>query len=267
MSGEFLDGRPSTWIFPRESNGGIPVNVQDQTSEPIDVLFAKANTPFTLAADTVASGITQPTLNYQFTAVAGHGLAATDEIFLFDVAGNREFYAIVTNVAVNTITVDRPIDHVFLAATAVCFNVSTNMAVNGSVTQQIFSLNAGSAPIDITRVIISMIDDTAMDDGKFGGISALSNGLVFRIVNGFQKTIFNFKTNGEIAQFCYDVRYADKAPAGLYGLTSRITFAGQDKHGVALRISGTDVLQWVIQDDLTALSSVQISAQGHYVTD
>lgn len=263
---DFLQGKPTTWIKPREKNGGIPVNIQDQTSEPIDAFFAQSILNFTLSSDTVASGITS--LVYSFDATPGHGIAPEDEILLLDPTGNRSFFAIVKTVVVDNIGVDRPIDHVFPSATALGRIVTTEMAVNGSlVSPEIFSLRSGSIATDITRVLISMLDSSSMDDGLFGGIPALDNGLVFRIVNGFQKTIFCFKTNGEIKQFCYDLSYADRAPAGKFGLSSRITFGGQSKHGVTLRIQDTDVLQWIVQDDLTDLDSMKIAAEGHFVTD
>ena len=106
-----------------------------------------------------------------------------------------------------------------------------------------------------------------MDDAKFGNITALTRGLVFRIYNTFQKTIFNFKSNQEIKQFCYDVNYSDNAPAGSTGLSARISFNGDDKHGVTLRIGTGEVIQWIVQDDLTGLDSMKISAQGHEVLD
>jgi hypothetical protein len=241
----------------------MPVCLQDQHTPTIDALFAQAISNFTLSADTVASGIDAGDLEYTFEATAGHGIAATDEILLLDVAGDWSLQAIVISVATNTITIDRPIDHLFPAATALGRITTSQMNVDGSTTPQIFSIRAGETPSDITRMLITMTDTTSMDDGRFGGGAALTNGLVLRIINSFQKTIFNFKTNGDIARFCYDVRYADKAPAGEYGLNARITFAGQDKHGVTLRIATGDVIQWVVQDDLTGLSAFQIAAEGH----
>ena len=250
---------------PLESNGAIPVNIQDQTSTAIDTYFLQQTGSFTLAADTSKSSTTS--LVYTFTATTGHGLTTGNEILLLDVIGDVSFYSLVKNVVGDTITIDRPIDHVFPSATTLCRITTSQMAVDGGVTPQIFTARAGTNPVDFVRFLITMLDDSSMDDGKFGGIAALTNGLVFRIVNGTQKTIFNFKSNQEIRQFCYDVAYADKAPAGQFGLSSRITFGGQGKHGVVLRVSGSDALQWIVQDDLTDLLSLRISAEGHEVTD
>ena len=263
---DYLNGRPTTWILPQENNGGVPVNIQDQTTQPVDTLFAQEVTNFTLASDTVASGVV--VIQYTFDASPAHGIVAGNEILLIDVVGNRSFFAVVKLVVVNTITVDRPIDHIFPSATSLGRIVTTEMAVVGSLAApSIFSIRSGSVATDITRTLITMLDSSAMDDGKFGGIGALANGLVFRVVNSFQKTIFCFKSNQDIKQFCYDLNYSDAAPAGQFGLAARLSFAGPAKHGVAIRIHDDDVLQWVVQDDLTDLDSLKISAEGHLVTD
>jgi hypothetical protein len=243
-------------------NGNANVVLADQTTKPLDALFARSLSEFTITAPITASGVEPASFTYSFTASAGHGIAPGDEILLLDTVGDRSFYSEVVTTVANVITVDRPIDWDFPLATLGRI-VETNMAVDGSVTPVAFSLRAGDIPVDSTRFIITMTDDTSMDDGKFGGLAALTRGLVFRIVNSFQKTIFCFKTNGEIAQFCYDTKYPDKAPAGVFGFNARITFGGQAKHGVVLRIQDDDVLQWVPQDDLRGLLTLRVAAEGH----
>jgi hypothetical protein len=182
---------------------------------------------------------------------------AADKFLLFEVLG----------VAGDLITIDRPIDHAFPAGTTLGRIVTTNLNVDGSITPQAFSVRAGQNPSDFVRFLITMTDDSAMDDSRFGGLPALTRGLVFRIVNGFQRTIFCFKTNQDIKQFCYDVNYSSRAPSGYFGFSSRITFGGQSKHGVVLRLGAGDVLQWVVQDDLTGLDTLKIAAEGHEVTE
>lgn len=249
-----------------EQSGGLPVILQDQTTPPIDALFSQSISNFTLAADATVSTVT--VLNYSFTATTGHGIIIGDELLLLDVLADRSLQCEVINVVGDVITIDRPIDHAYSAAGTLGRIVTTQLAVTGSLASpQIFSIRAGETPSDHVRFIITMLDDTSMDDGRFGGGTALTNGLVLRIVNSYQKTIFNFKTNGDIRQFCYDTDYLSKAPAGQYGLGARITFGSQGKHGVVLRISTGDVIQWVVQDDLSGLISLKIAAEGHDTTD
>jgi hypothetical protein len=249
-----------------EQNGGLCVNVQDQTSEPVDSFFNQSVSNFTLAEDTGKS--TVDTLVYTFTATSGHGISIGNELLLLDVAADRSFQCEAVDVVGDVITVDRPIDHIFTASGTLGRIVTSEMAVVGSLASpQIFTFRAGVNPVDVTRLLLTGLDDSSMDFSKFLGIPALTNGLVLRVCNGFQKTIFNFKTNRDIAQFCYDVNLEARAPSGQFGFSARITFGGQDKHGVVIRLSGTSVLQWVVQDDLSGLISFAGSVQGHQVTD
>ena len=216
--------------------GGTEVNLQDQITPPLDSLFVEALSNFTLSADTGVSST--DTLVYTFEATAAHGLIIGNELILLDPVGDRSLQAIVVGVATNTITIDRPIDHLFPAASTLGRITNSNMNVIGSIASpRIFTIRGGLNPDDFTRFLLTMTDDSSMDDGRFGGIPALTNGLVFRIVSDYQKTIFNFKTNQDINQFCFDTRYAPKAPSGLFGFSGRISFNGPSKHGVPLRIT------------------------------
>ncbi len=58
--------------------------------------------------------------------------------------------------------------------------------------------------------------------------------------------------------------YDDKAPAGVYGLRGRLTYAGQNEHGVTLELEPGESIELVIQDDLTALVSFEVMVQGHF---
>jgi hypothetical protein len=267
--------------------GGVEVAVQDQSTEPVDAYFNRSLDTFTLAADTTAS--TEFTLNYTFTssdadnmtdpdnASAAHPLAAGDEVLFLDIANDREFQAtIIQRTGAGdpyTYTIDRPFDHVFEfsgANTALCRWVTSNMArAAGSLTTPlIYTFRAGTDPVDVTRLFLTMYTSSTStaNDGQFGTLSALTNGLVFRIFNGLHKTVFNFKKNLDIKQMCYDLAYGGVSQNSATGVVARISFGSQSKHGVVLRQSNTDRLQWVVQDDLTAMDSVQASCQGHHTT-
>lgn len=260
---------PVTIKSPLESNGALPTNVQDQHTEPLDAYFSQQIGDFTLSADTGISGISAASLIYTFEATTGHGLVTTNEILLLDVVGDHALFAVVLLVVDNTITIDRPIDNDFPFATSLGRIVNTNMVVNGSVTPQIFSLRAGAIPVDSVRFIITMRGTANMGEDNFGGLPILTRGLVFRVINSFQKTIFNFKMNQDIRQFCFDGDYPEKVPSGQHAFAARLTFGGQSKHGVVLRISHTDVLQWIVQDNLTGggLVALKISDMGHEIGD
>lgn len=235
---------------------------RNNITPPLDALFAMSISNFTIAS--VVTPSTIDTLRYNFTATAGHGIAIGNELLLLDVVADWSLQCVALNVVTNLITIDRPIDHAF-AAGSLGRIVTTNMVVDGSVTPKIFTVRAGAIPVEATRFMLTMTSTSPMDDARFGGIDALTRGLVFRIVNGFQKTVFCFKSNQEIKQFCFDVDYSDKAPAGSNGLVARLTFNGEHTHDDVLRFKDTDALQWVVQDNLTVggdLTTLVASAQG-----
>lgn len=247
-----------------ELNSGLDVNVQDQHTQPVDTYFLQSISNFTVAVDVIPSTVN--VLNYAFTATVGHGIIIGSKILILDIALDQEFYANVVNVQTNLITLDRPID-VAYTTNSIGRIVTNEMNVDGSVTPEIFTIRGGAVPYDITRLFVSFLSDSSMDDGKFGNLPPLTRGLVLRVLDGFQKTVFCFKTNGDIKRFCYDLQYATKAPSGLFGSTARISFAGQDKHGITFRLTGSDVLQWIVQDDLTGLTSLKATAQGHKIDE
>jgi len=164
----------------------------------------------------------------------------------------------------NEITLDMPID-IALDDTAVVKKVLDSMNVNGSLASpQIFRLKPPEDEVwHITRLLFTMEDDVAMDDGKFGGLTALTNGVVFRRFNdGVYTTFANFKSNRKFMDSMYDVEYNPKAPAGTYGLRGRWTLT---KAGVVIRLDGStnDELQVLVQDDISGLLGMHITAQGH----
>ena len=66
-----------------------------------------------------------------------------------------------------------------------------------------------------------------MDDGKFGSITALTNGITMRLHNSYKYNLFTVKSNAGWSAIAYDTKYADKPPAGTgYGFAARLTFAG-----------------------------------------
>jgi hypothetical protein len=263
-----LDAQRVTLVAPLESNGGIPVNIQDQTSIPVDFFFTQIKGPPTTVA--VATAIDDRTV----TVTSAAGCAVGDYFGMFnadDVNNNRSYFGTIQSIAGNVLTLDTPIDFAFqVGNTAACF--TREMNVDGSVTPQYFSVQIGSAAtqsVDITRIMISMITDTAPNLVLFGDLLSLTNGLVLRRVDGTMHNIWNVKNNGEIANLCfdYDPSLATNPAQGQNGAKFRYTFAGQDKHGVAIRLEPGDRLEAIIQDSLLGLLQFRIIAEGHYVTD
>lgn len=247
-----------------ESNGGLAVNIQDQHSPVLDIYMHRHLGSVTLA-NNLAIG------DYSFDFVAGHGASAGEVLCLKE--NGRYYQGTITNVAVDTITVDTPVDYAYTVAGS-CSRTEHDMAsaAGTQASPQIYHV----APTglfnewDIVRVIFHIEASTAMDDGKFGNLAALTNGIVLRKKDGEYKNIFNVKTNGEFAERAYDREYVNKPPAGTgHAMNVRRTFAGPSKNGVTIRLDpeAGDELQILVQDDLTGLDHFHCVVQGHRVTE
>jgi hypothetical protein len=206
-------------------------------------------------------------------------ISVGDYVGMFSgVSGEGRFYfgeaLVVAGAGPYTITLDTPLDFAFGSGDPV-ISSTREMVVDGSVTPQTFSVQVGGASgnvkVDITRIIINIICDSQPDHSLFGNIAALTNGLVLRRVDGDTRNNWNVKTNGDFAVLSYDVDYNSRSvPAGSWSATIRYTFAGQDKHGVAVRLQPGDALEAIVQDNLTSggdLLEMRIIAAGHVVRE
>lgn len=244
-----------------ESNGAVPVNIQDQTTEIIDVFFCKLLNTVTLVSNVTADQNTA-------TFVAWHSFVA------WNMACFKEwthfFQAVVLNVATDTITIDRPFDFAFTTAATVT-RTTKEMNVDWSVTPQIFRISPvwTTVKFDITKIFFVIGDDSAMDSWKFGWIAALTKWIVVRKKDGVFKSIFNAKTNGDFSQHCQAVNYDDKAPSWQYWFRAIKNLAWQENQGVVIRLdpAENEELQVIIQDNLTGLLSFNCVALWHIVTE
>jgi hypothetical protein len=243
-----------------DPNGGLAVNIQDQTSPPLLVYANAVHDTTTLAAATAID-------DYDVIVVSNVGLLVGDYIGIFNVADARFYAGTILVIAGTTISLDTPLDFAYQIGDN--FQAGTKeLNVDGSVTPVIFSLRTDpgiNITADITRIILHMTYPSSGDDANFGDLAALTKGVVLRRVDGITQNMFNVKTNGEIGELAYDKSYDTKAPAGSYGLTARLTFAGQSKLGVAIRLAPDEDMQIIIQDNLTGLTSFRIMIEGHIV--
>lgn len=243
-------------------DGSLKVAVEDQHFRPITLRMNQVvQTGLTLAVDAVIDSRT-------ITVSPGHGLVATDRIIILQENGEPQyFFTEIISVAVDVLTLDTLVPYVFLAAQAEITQYDPDLNKDGSVTTYKAELrNPFSFSLDITRFIFHMTDATAMDDSKFGGRAALVNGISLRknIPGSGNFHFWNCKTNGEIGELSFDKAYDEKAPAGVYGFSSRLTYAGQSKHGVAILLEPGEAVEMLIQDDLTLLLSFTIMVEGHF---
>jgi len=267
MGGIFgrADYIPVTVISPLETTNrggtGIPVFIQDQTTGPLDLNFLNQVVSPSLSADTVVG-------NYTITVADATSLAAGQTLEIADTTNGTYFYTgTILSVVSTTITLDSPINRVYTTAASTMVASSSQMAVNGSVTPVVFSIEP--LPLqsgDITRVIVEILDNSEMDFETFGGLNALTNGIVMRVNNGdgTYRNLWNFKTNGDIIRQAFDYKFETNNGGGVRSFASRMTWAGQSKHGVAVRLDGSlgESLEIIVQDNLTGLNSMQWVGQG-----
>jgi len=167
-----------------------------------------------------------------------------------------------------TATLDRPLDYSFAIGDPIV-KALVNMNVIGSLASpQSFKIEPLSTEVmHITRILIEMTHGTAGDNGLFGDLTTLTNGVVLRRYDGTTGTtgIFTvWKNNSDIVTDMYDVTYSARSGGGgAYGTNARGTFK---EAGAIVYLDGSkgDYLEVLIQDDLSGLGSFRIKAQGHY---
>lgn len=242
--------------------------IGDQTTEVINLALTRLIQSIDLVAP-LAVDDTTATISSGVTPTVGNVLCLKEGVQFYQ----GRILSVVANGLDWDVLLDTPLDAAFTIAGG-CSERTDNLAVNGAITPVEFAVSpanlSSGVTWDITRVIGSIVGDQSMDDSKFGSITnGLTNGLVFRYSDGYSKNIFNVKTNGELAAQMYDVAYASNTPQGEWGLRFRRSFAGQDKSGVAIRLSAVaqDQLVVIVQDDLSSLLDFRIIAHGHRTDD
>lgn len=248
-------------------NSAVDTNVQDQTTP---VVIARANN--THAETTTAS---VPAIgDYSIDVTSGLGISVGDYFVIFNPTSRRFSQFLVIGVAGTTITVDSPFDFAYPAGSFVSAG-TTNMNVDGSGTPVIFGVRGTtvvpeSVPIefDVTRLIFTCKTTGPVSLIDFGDLPKLLRGLQIRTRDGVYQNLFNFKSNGELAGLCYDwTPYEASNPnQGQNGFVARLTFGGQSKMGVVVRLGAGEDLEAIVQDDLRLLESFGVIVEGH-ITD
>lgn len=248
----------------------LDVLVGDQTTRPIlNPMCQGIGAPFALASDTTPD-------TYIIQLVDATGLSSGDEIALFQNSNNPGFYfGTIQGIVVNTLTMHQPIDIVFATTTANLFLLNCDLNVDGSIGgggREIFTIaNNSTTPIDITRIIFTIETATAPEYSEFGDLPALTRGIVLRKkkADGTFNNIFTAKTNKDLQRLMYDIAAFDTGGffGGVEGLAGRLTFAGANKLGVAIRLEENEALELLVQDDLTGLVAFRINAEGHFTDE
>lgn len=242
------------------------VFIQDQTTAQISVFLGQdLDTGVVFRSGQSSDVVTLNITTTGATPVVGNFIFAKEGMFFTQVE-----ITTVTPVAGNDydVGISIPLDHVYTVAADVTLQ-NCNMNVDGSSTPVEFSVtplgSEAGTEWDITRMIISMTHTSQGDDGLFGNLAALTNGVYFRIEDGTNYNLFNAKENADFAMEGYDIAYpARSGGGGTAGTRARITFNGQDKRGVVLRLAADsgDKFLSSVRDNLTGLTSHRVKVQG-----
>jgi hypothetical protein len=252
-------------------NKGQGVFVQDQTTGVLDVPFLSLiDDTITLAVDTVVNSRT-------IQLSPGHGLVSpTNDGNIIEIAdsSNGSFFmqCAIVSIAGDVVTLDCPVNRIYTTTGSLLAVSNSDMNVDGSVTPVVFSVLPFSLQVgDMVRIITEMRDNAPMDFETFGGLPELTNGCVIRVNNGdgTYRNLYNFKSNGDIIEQCFDHRFFLNNGGNIRGFTARLTWGGQSKHGVVVRLDGSlgESLEFVVQDDLTGLTRKHWTAQGSEIQD
>ena len=251
--------------LPIESNGGLSVNVQDQATRLFQI-------PVNQILDSVSySLLSSPVINsYVIELNTTVGLSTGDKIAFLEQNGMEQIhFGNIISISGNNITMNSPVPYNYTPIATNVFTFDNQLTVDGSVNQQVFSVcNFFDEDVDITRIIFACTDNAVMHDGLFCSSAKLTRGIEFRKKNtdGTYINYFNVRNNGKWGLLAYDIGYSDKGkpPDDTYGFRSRLTFGGQSKHGVVIRLLQTECIELVVQDDLTDVSGASLMIEGHF---
>lgn len=252
--------------LPKDSRGNLETSAQDQFTEPIDVYVVATLDTFTILSDTTVLDDSIDIETTGVTPVAGKMVCIKE--------GFRFYQGIIltnTPIAGNqyTVTLDSPLDYGFTTA-ATGTLATRDMDVNGSVTPVVYRVTPvgldASIEWDILTMSFYIQGTTAMDDGEFGDIAALTKGVQIRFKQGNSyKNIFNFKTNGDLLLDTRNREFSPSPPAGKTSVSASKEGRTNYQHGVAARMTvrTADEFQVVIQDNLSTVDAMYVKLFGH----
>lgn len=239
-------------------SGTVDVFIQDQYTNAIDLYaYIDKATP----SITVDTSIDDKSITVNSIV----DVAADDVITIFE--DNRIFQSIVSTASNSVIHFASQLDYAFTTDSTVDIG-NWNLAVDGSSSPITAHIPLPpSAKWDVYQINISMIDNTVMDSSKFGGIPALANGIVLRLINGKNKNLALIFSNIGFSEQGFDITYDPKPPSGVYGFQAKKNY--HITNGISLRLDGSigDEICLIISDSLGDLTSFDITINAHVVED
>lgn len=255
------------------STNRLPVEVANVPGQNLDVMIGDQTSPainWYGHRDIATTALTNPVSIGDKTAtldsVAAINLVTGSNFLLITNGVRFQFVTVLSLPGGNVINIDSPFTFAYQAGTTVII-LNREINVNGSITPVTFHLTnpIPNSYIDLTQIRIEIHSAAEPDDSLFGGIAALTNGVVIQAyINGILAHIGNAKTNGGLTLFT-DIEYTAKAGGGNYNTRISYYIAGQENMGVAVRLGYGDEIRIIVQDDLTSLLKIRMAGKGHFV--
>lgn len=171
------------------------------------------------------------------------------------------------NAGANTLTFDRPLENGYTTA-AVVAEINKDLAsANGSIASPVDFLIAPPVGViyHIHTILFIIIDGVQPTIEKFGGISALTNGLVIRQENGVVRNLVVLRSNSDMMEYFGgdEVNFIQKSGGGDWATYAIWHYEEHTRSIIRLLGDDGDSLKFRDQDDLTSLSEFEIIVQGY----
>jgi len=245
--------------------GALNVHDADVHRQIVNEQFDQHQATVTTIASAVTAGDTS------ITVASAVGFAVGNYIHIINAAGtvDENVHPKITAIAGAVLTLDRPLDNAYAIGDSVYLTVLDMSTTAGTLAapQTYIMAPLPGHTWHITRILIEMTHGTAGDNGLFGDLPELTNGVVLRRYDGLTGATSTFtiwRNNSDIVTDMFDVVYSARSGGGgAYGTNCRGTFTNA---GAIVYLNGTDGdrMEVLVQDDITGLTSFRIKAQGHY---
>lgn len=240
--------------FLNQTNGALDVLLQDPENVSVNYYFYQLK------------GTTKPTQSYTTGSSVINVVSPTGAIQynVINIKTPTKFYqGLIKTISGNNITINPKLNFDITTDTIIEFG-DYNMNKNGSVTPIEYILETPTnASWHLKTMNFSILDQTEMDDAKFGGITALTNGISLEKEDGITEHYWLVYSNGGFEEQGYTTKYSSKAPAGYYGFNGRKDI--MEVNGTIVKLENGEKLKLIVNDDLTGLNKMTFTVNGHIV--
>lgn len=145
---------------------------------------------------------------------------------------------------------------------------SKAMNVNGG-TPKTFSYSPGSGSVALLGLSCLLKDDGSTDFTKFGAITALTNGVLIQYsIGGTTQTLATIKDNSDVTHsFHVNQHFGNSATLSILSIVtpqgfgnSTNVFRGVLVFGTPITLTGSDAINAIVQDNLSAVDVFTMSA-------